>query len=302
MCIGALFGRLVGLLMQRFYYLHQYIWLFDTSCQGDVQECIVPGIYAMVGAAGALAGVTRMTVSLAVIMFELTGSLNYVMPFMVCILSAKWAADAIQPKGIYDLIIDLNDHPYLDAKENHTFGHSKLTDLLPPQVTLSNTSVDISDSALVKSSELRSKMYWTREDSYEDGGIAIVKHGQLVGYIALADLALSLDLLPDSSSDEDFMVSLSHTSTTAKSTPAYTNIGIPALIDEDTRIIDFGSIIDPAPLALSKEAPLEMALEMFTKLGLRYLAIVDAGQFLGIIHKKAFVRFLRGRETCDEST
>lgn len=36
----------------------------------------------MVGAAAMLGGFTRMTVSLVVIMFELTGELNYVIPFM----------------------------------------------------------------------------------------------------------------------------------------------------------------------------------------------------------------------------
>ena len=37
----------------------------------------------MVGAAAMLSGVTRMTVSLVVIMFELTGGLEYVLPIMV---------------------------------------------------------------------------------------------------------------------------------------------------------------------------------------------------------------------------
>lgn len=37
----------------------------------------------MVGAAATLAGVTRTTVSLAVIMFELTGTLTYVVPVMI---------------------------------------------------------------------------------------------------------------------------------------------------------------------------------------------------------------------------
>ena len=34
------------------------------------QACVLPGVYAMVGATATLAGVTRTTVSLAVIMFE----------------------------------------------------------------------------------------------------------------------------------------------------------------------------------------------------------------------------------------
>jgi chloride channel 3/4/5 len=57
---GAFFGRLVGQLIPN----------------------ISPGIFAMVGAAAFLAGVSRMTVSLAVIMFELTGEVAYTPAFM----------------------------------------------------------------------------------------------------------------------------------------------------------------------------------------------------------------------------
>lgn len=37
----------------------------------------------MVGAAAFMGGVTRMTVSLVIIMFELTGALTYVLPIMI---------------------------------------------------------------------------------------------------------------------------------------------------------------------------------------------------------------------------
>ena len=49
------------------------MWL-QTECAQN-ESCIMPGLYAMVGAAACLGGVTRMTVSLVVIMFELTGKL-----------------------------------------------------------------------------------------------------------------------------------------------------------------------------------------------------------------------------------
>lgn len=44
----------------------------------------------MVGAAAVLSGVTRMTVSLVVIMFELTGSLEFIVPTMAGVMFAKW--------------------------------------------------------------------------------------------------------------------------------------------------------------------------------------------------------------------
>lgn len=48
---------------------------------------ITAGGYAVVGAAAMVAGVTR-TVSCAVMVFELTGQLNYMLPVLVAVLAA----------------------------------------------------------------------------------------------------------------------------------------------------------------------------------------------------------------------
>ena len=80
--------------------------------------CVNPGLYAMVGAAATLSGVTRMTVSLVVIMYELTGGLLYIVPLMVATMTAKWVADGFGHEGIYDAHIKLNNYPFLDGKVN----------------------------------------------------------------------------------------------------------------------------------------------------------------------------------------
>lgn len=50
-----------------------------------------------------LGGVTRMTVSLVVIMFELTGGLEYIVPLMAATMTSKWVADAFGREGIYEV-------------------------------------------------------------------------------------------------------------------------------------------------------------------------------------------------------
>ena len=39
-------------------------------------------------------------------MFELTDTLIYAVPVMLSVLVAKTVADALEPKGIYDLVIE----------------------------------------------------------------------------------------------------------------------------------------------------------------------------------------------------
>ena len=42
-----------------------------------------------------------LSVSLVVIMFELTGGLTYIVPIMIAVLVSKWVGDALVKDGMY---------------------------------------------------------------------------------------------------------------------------------------------------------------------------------------------------------
>ncbi|EHB17813.1 H(+)/Cl(-) exchange transporter 5 [Heterocephalus glaber] len=73
--------QLLGVGMEQLAYYHHDWAIFNSWCSQGA-DCIAPGFFAMVGAAAYLGGVTRMTVSFVVIMFELTGGLEYIVPLM----------------------------------------------------------------------------------------------------------------------------------------------------------------------------------------------------------------------------
>lgn len=54
--VGACLGRIVGIGIQSLQWRYPH-WRIFSPCKGD-PNCIIPGIYAMVGAAGSLSGVT----------------------------------------------------------------------------------------------------------------------------------------------------------------------------------------------------------------------------------------------------
>ena len=63
--------------------------MFNLILQGWVDE----GKYALVGAAAMLAGVVRMTLSLAVILMECVGNITFAFPLIIILMVAKWTGD-----------------------------------------------------------------------------------------------------------------------------------------------------------------------------------------------------------------
>ncbi|KAF9956673.1 hypothetical protein BGZ70_009801 [Mortierella alpina] len=186
MVAGAVFGRMVGLGVQWLIVKYPEYQMFQV-CEGDRMDCIIPGLYAMIGAAACLSGVTRMTVSLVVIMFELTGAMTYSLPIMMAVMIGKFVGDAFSPDAFFNKLIDLNGHPYLDNKKDYnTFG----------------TAADIADRFLETIDvnahndvdSLRRKVEILAVSGYSDGGLPIVDRGVLVGYIASNELGHALDL------------------------------------------------------------------------------------------------------------
>ncbi len=45
----------------------------------------------------------RCAVSLVVIMFEVTGGLQYIVPLMAAVMTSKWVGDAFGKEGLYPL-------------------------------------------------------------------------------------------------------------------------------------------------------------------------------------------------------
>jgi chloride channel 3/4/5 len=102
MVVGGLWGRIIGHTVQWLVLRFPNTPIFGNCAAYQTGEsCIIPGVYALIAAGSTMCGVTRLSVTLVVILFELTGSLDYVLPFSISILIAKWTADFIEPLSIY---------------------------------------------------------------------------------------------------------------------------------------------------------------------------------------------------------
>ncbi|KAJ3762431.1 chloride channel [Lentinula raphanica] len=286
---GAMVGRIFGILLQFLRYQHPDLRFF-SACSGD--NCIIPGLYAMVGAAASLAGVTRTTVSLAVIMFELTDTLSYTIPIMIAVLCAKTTADALEEKGIYELVIDVARLPYLDCKKPFLWGDRQIGDVIVRDVDV----IRLDHDNTVKS--LRDKLQdFLQHDGNQDAGLPILRVDEheddstrLVGVIGARELEHALYMVADHPDEiVTFQTPYSHHPLASSS--------ISSLLDDTNRssfdMFDFSVYMDQAPLTITLNSPLELVQQFFVKLGARYVVVTDMdGYYEGIIDKKTWLAFL----------
>ncbi|XP_052458360.1 H(+)/Cl(-) exchange transporter 5-like isoform X3 [Carassius gibelio] len=272
--VGAIAGRLLGVGMEQLAVHNHERDILRGWCSPGA-DCITPGLYAMVGAAACLGGVTRMTVSLVVIMFELTGGLEYIVPLMAATMTSKWVADALSRESIYEAHIRLNGYPFLGAKEE--FHHKTLaTDVMRPQRSDPPLSVLTQSRMTVEEVERL-----IADTTYSGFPVVISQQSQrLVGFVLRRDLVISLE---NARRYQEGVVSVSAV--------LFTECDPPALPSAPPAV-KLRSILDLSPFTVTVHTPMEIVVDIFRKLGLRQCLVIQNGRLLGIITKKDILKHM----------
>ncbi|OTB20378.1 hypothetical protein K445DRAFT_312826 [Daldinia sp. EC12] len=276
MAIGALWGRAVGIIMEIWQRNHPDFFAFSNCDPG--RPCVTPGVYAMIGAAATLAGVTRMTVSIVVIMFELTGALTYVLPIMVAVMLSKWVGDAFSRRGIYESWIHFNEYPFLDSGDEGS-GAQHVPDIPASQIMTRIEDLVVLTATGHTIASLRGVL-----ESCDYRGFPVVSDPRdaiLLGYISRAELAYNLaaSTQPPRSLPPETEAFFSHQ----------------PLADPRTTL-DLRPWMDQTPLTLPSRSTLHLAVAYFQKLGVRYVLFSDRGVLQGLLTKKDCWYVLNGAE------
>ncbi|KAH9058793.1 voltage-gated chloride channel [Lactarius vividus] len=280
MAIGATFGRMVGIIVKALYRAHPSSGIFAV-CQPDV-PCITPGTYAFLGAAAALSGVMRITVTVVVIMFELTGALTYILPTMIVLLVTKAVGDVLGVRGIADEAIRFNGYPFLE-KDDHVYDAPVSRVMRRDIYTLRATGMTLADvERYIDASKVK--------------GFPIVVDDEtrtLAGYVGSQELRNAidqakqlLDLSPDT---------LCNFSPDPAEQPdaRWSAIGS----DEDTEsnvryavatagVLKLWPWVNQTPLTVSSKMPLEVVMQVFKRMGPRVILVEDFGTLVGLTSVK----------------
>ena len=284
MAIGASFGRMVGILVQAIHEAFPHAKFFN-ACEPDV-ACITPGTYAFLGAAAALSGIMHITVSVVVIMFELTGALDYILPTMIVVGVTKAVGERFGKGGIADRMIWFNGFPFLDNKEEHTFG-------VPVSQVMTSECTALPSTGLT----LRTLEQVLATNKYQ--GFPIIESRatkNLIGYIGRTELRYAIDR----AKKEAFVSSnakcfFSQPDSTAVQTPS--TAAPPVTFDAiesstgQQQSVDFSRFIDPTPLAVHPRLPLETVMELFKKMGPRVILVEYRGRLAGLVTVKDCLKY-----------
>lgn len=271
--IGALYGRAFGIGMRMWQEAYPNTFLF-SNCEPDV-PCVTPGLYAIIGAASALGGATRMTLSIVVIMFELTGALTYVIPIMIAVMLSKWCGDIFGKRGIYESWIQLNEYPFLDHRD----------DTAPPDVCGHRVMTVVDDITCITATghTIGSLRNLLTNTSYR--GFPVVSESSkpvLLGYITRNELSYALKY---------------SSSPTNRNLSGETQVFfVHQPFADPVETLDLRPWMDQTPITLNSNVSFLIVLRMFQRLGLRYVIFANKGILQGLMTKKDVWSVLNGVE------
>lgn len=275
MTIGAITGRILGIMFESLVFYYPNFFLFANECNNAGEQCVVPGFYAIIGACAFLGGVTRMTVSLVVIMVELTGGLSYSVPLMCAALISKLVGDALVHDGIYDAHIQLNNYPYLDVKADFN-DRTTASDVLENKQEKNELIVLPRDGLTL--GELIPLVRTHKYNGYPI--VASRDEASIIGFVLRRDLQLVIErrISNQESADLNTPISFSQSIHQANSIHLY-------------------RLLNHAPTTITLDTPTATVIDMCRKLGAQKILITnDQGRLTGILTKKDIIVYVKQKK------
>ncbi|KAL5631205.1 hypothetical protein ACGC1H_006896 [Rhizoctonia solani] len=298
MAIGATFGRMIGIIVKAMYTTFPTSSFF-SSCRPDL-PCITPGTYALLGAAAALSGIMRITVTVVVIMFELTGALTYILPTMIVILVTKAVGDCFEATGIADEMIRFNGYPYLE-RDDHAFNIPVSQVMQKELHTMSVTDMTLH--------EVEEKLEHTSVQGFPI--VSTDSQRILMGYIGRTELRYVIGKARRTREIHPSTLCNFEPSSVDESQPYQTATGDAvreqAGVEEDdhagitplaasTDTMHFGPWVNQTPLCVAPQLPLEIVMDLFKRMGPRVILVEYQGSLAGLITVKDVLRFMVSSE------
>ncbi|RVX22123.1 Chloride channel protein CLC-d [Vitis vinifera] len=277
--IGSTYGRLVGMFVVNFYK------------KLNIEE----GTYALLGAASFLGGSMRMTVSLCVIMVEITNNLKLLPLIMLVLLISKAVGDAFN-EGLYEEQARLRGIPLLESRPKYQMR--KMT----AKEACGNKKV-VYFPRVVKVADVVSILR-----SNEHNGFPVIDHTRN-GESLVIGLMLRSHLLVLLQSKVDFQHSPLPSDPRGGGKPIrqctwnsrhnFTEFAKPVsskgisiddihLSSDDLEMyIDLAPFLNPSPYVVPEDMSLSKVYNLFRQLGLRHILVVPrASRVIGLITRK----------------
>ncbi|XP_014260411.1 H(+)/Cl(-) exchange transporter 7 [Cimex lectularius] len=274
---GAAWGRVIGILIS--------LMLPNASW-------VDPGKYALVGAAAQLGGVVRMTISLTIILIEATGNINFGLPLMITLMTAKWVGEYFC-EGFYDIHIQLAGVPLLawdppplssSFTANKVMSYPVVT--LPPTVNV-RTIVNILTSVTFNGFPIVEE---TKSKYHRSSGACFKSAGRLRGLILRSQL---LVLLKRRIHVQQGVVPEITIKDFREEYPSYCEIKDIYIPEEEMDCkIDLTPYMNPSPYTVQHVASLPRMFRLFRALGLRHLIVVnETNEVIGMVTRKDLARY-----------
>ncbi|XP_076448834.1 chloride channel protein C-like [Babylonia areolata] len=294
--IGSLYGRIVGLGM---------VSLFGIHLEEDSYwKWMDPGAFALIGAASFMGGVTRLTLTVTVIMMELTNDVQVLLPVMVSVMVSKWVGDFFT-HPIFHAHLEMKCIPFLEPEPRVT--------ILGKNVKLElHTVKEVMTSPVDTVREIESVPHLAQLLLHTaHGGFPVVRkadsgHRVFVGSITRLELLVLLmkeDLFTEGRHhirltpqqreiswveyEELLFDKLANPQQKTDMLQHYVNHP-----DYENKYLDLSYYINESALSIPERFSLQRTYVIFRTLGLRHLTVVSShGEVVGVVTRKDLMGF-----------